>query len=121
MKARFLMDVNVDRRIVDGLLRRDETIDILTHEAAGIAEYSDAEVLRTAAEQRRILVTQDQGIQKAFKQHLAKGETSPGVFIARQGLQIGQLIEDLHVIWSLSDAGEWVNRLLWLPLPSRPD
>jgi hypothetical protein len=40
----------------------------------------------------------------------------PGVLIIPQQLSIGETIEELLLIWSDSEAEEWVNRILYLPL-----
>ena len=41
---------------------------------------------------------------------------SPGVILLREGVSIAAAIEELVLIWSASEADEWTNRLLWIPL-----
>lgn len=41
---------------------------------------------------------------------------SPGLVLLRGGISIGAAIEDLALIWHASEAEEWVNRLVWIPL-----
>ena len=41
---------------------------------------------------------------------------SPGVILLREGISIAAAIEELVLIWSASEADEWTNRLLWIPL-----
>ncbi len=41
---------------------------------------------------------------------------SPGVVLLREAIAIGTAIEELILIWSASEAVEWVNRLVWIPL-----
>jgi hypothetical protein len=43
-------------------------------------------------------------------------DASPGVVIASQRLSIAAVVEELLLIWSASDADEWVNRIAHLPL-----
>ena len=48
---------------------------------------------------------------------LTGAHTSPGVIVVPQSLPIGEAIEELVLIWGASDAGEWENRILRIPLP----
>ncbi len=41
---------------------------------------------------------------------------SPGVILLRGGVSIGSAIEELLLVWSASDAEDWLNRLIWIPL-----
>lgn len=42
--------------------------------------------------------------------------TSPGLFIACQYLDVGAAIEELLLIWIVSEAVEWRNQRRFLPL-----
>jgi predicted nuclease of predicted toxin-antitoxin system len=59
MRVKFLADVNFDRRIVDGVLRRESLVDFQTADEAELSGKSDAEVLEIAASLQRLLVTHD--------------------------------------------------------------
>ncbi len=52
-----------------------------------------------------------------FGEFLMRRRSSPGVFLVRQHAAIGVVIEDLVLIWAASDAEEWKNRILNIPLP----
>jgi hypothetical protein len=41
---------------------------------------------------------------------------SPGVIIVSQETSLGVAIEELLLIWAASQAEEWRNRLVWVPL-----
>jgi hypothetical protein len=41
---------------------------------------------------------------------------SPGLIVVSQTLAVGLAIDDLALIWGASDAEEWINRLVFLPL-----
>jgi hypothetical protein len=45
-----------------------------------------------------------------------RGAFSPGVILLREAVPIATAIEELTLIWSASDAEEWVGRLIWIPL-----
>ena len=74
-------------------------------------------VLALAAEGRRVLVSHDVGTMPAhFREFQQHGNHSAGVFVIPQSVAVGDAIEELLLIWLVSDAEEWVNRLEWLPL-----
>ena len=41
---------------------------------------------------------------------------SPGVILLREAIPISNAIEELTLIWNASDAEEWVDRIVWIPL-----
>jgi hypothetical protein len=46
---------------------------------------------------------------------LLQTNSSPGVIIVSQNLDIGTAIEDLLIIWAVSRAEEWRDQLGFLP------
>ena len=50
-----------------------------------------------------------------FNRYVADAE-SPGVILLREAIPISIAIEELALVWSASEAGEWINRLVWIPL-----
>jgi len=78
---------------------------------------TDLDVLALSAEEGRILVSHDiNTLPVHFRRFLAEGHSSPGVFLIPQSLQISRAIDELVLVWSASEAGEWRNLLVWLPL-----
>jgi hypothetical protein len=59
MRVRFQADADLDGRIIRGLRRIAPEIDIRTAADAKLDGLKDPEVLRTAADSGRVLVTQD--------------------------------------------------------------
>jgi hypothetical protein len=49
-------------------------------------------------------------------QHFVAKATSPGVVLIRGGVSIAAAIDELTLIWSATEAEEWTNRLIWIPL-----
>lgn len=116
MKVRFLADADLNKAIVSGVLRREPSLDFLTAHAAGLRGMNDPEVLALAAEWQRVLVSHDAGTMPAhFRAFRDAGNQSGGVFLVPQGLDVGSAIEELVLIWLVSEASEWTNRLEWLP------
>lgn len=78
---------------------------------------SDIEVLEVAAGQQRVLVSHDVGTMPThFSAFCRAGNHSPGVFLIPQHLDTSTAIEELVVVWLASEAEEWEDRLVWLPL-----
>lgn len=70
-----------------------------------------------ASLQGRILVSHDvTTMPPEFSRLLAEGLDSAGVFMIPQSLAISAAIDELVPIGSASDAQEWRNFLVWLPL-----
>lgn len=117
MKVRFLADADLNEAIVSGVVRREPSLDFVTAHTSGLRRKSDSEVLALAAEQQRILVSHDVGTMPAhFFRFTNAGKHSWGVFLVSQSLDVGTAIEELLLIWLVSEAVEWENRLVWLPL-----
>lgn len=116
MKVRYQADADLDGRMVRGLKRAAPEIDIRTALDAGLTGKGDADVLRIAAEAGRVLVSQDRRtIPKHFQHHI-RSARSPGVVLLRGGISIADAIDDLLLIWNASEAEEWIDRLVWIPL-----
>ena len=116
MKARFQADADLNEDIVSGVARRESLIDFQTAEEANLRGLSDPQVLALAAQEDRILVTHDR---RTMPRHFADfivNEKSPGVVIIAQKVSVNLAIEELLLIWSASDAQEWVNLVVNLPL-----
>lgn len=117
MKIRFLADADLNKAILNGVIRREPAVDFLTAQAARLRGLSDPEVLALAAEQHRVLVSHDAGSMPAhFGAFRKSGKRSPGVFLIPQRLDLGIAIDELLLVWQASDATDWEDRLAWLPL-----
>ncbi len=44
------------------------------------------------------------------------GTRSPGVILLREAIAISTAIDELLLIWVASEAEEWTDRLVWIPL-----
>ncbi len=116
MKVRYQADADLNQKIVSATIRRVIDIDFRTASVAGLAGLSDDEVLALAARDGRILVTHDQStMPRHFAAFIAR-EQSPGVLVVPRHHPLKQIVDDLIVIWSATEAEEWTNRILYLPL-----
>jgi predicted nuclease of predicted toxin-antitoxin system len=116
MRVKFQADADLDERVLRGLRRAMPEIDFRTATAAGLEGLPDPEVLRVAAEAGRVLVSQDRRTMPSHFRRFVSAATSPGVILLREGVSIASAIEELLLIGSASEAEDWVNRLIWIPL-----
>jgi len=117
VKVRFLADADLNKAIVSGVLRREPSLDFLTAQAAQLRGMSDPEVLELAAQQQRVLVSHDVGTMPShFSAFKKSGKQSSGVFLIPQSFDVGMAIDELLLVWLASEASDWKDRLVWLPL-----
>jgi Domain of unknown function (DUF5615) len=109
------MDVHVPYPVTAGLLARG--IDVLTAQWDHAGRLQDPDLLDRATALGRVLVTQDEDLLAEAAQRQRKGGEFGGVIYAhQQSLPIGKLIEDLELIARLTEPGEMLNRVEFLPL-----
>jgi len=116
MRPRFLADADFNQKIVLGLLRREPSVDILDAHRGGVIGVRDPDVLRIAAESGRILISHDRKTMAAHFARFRKERSSPGIIIVPQNLDIGAAIDDLLLIWTATDADEWVDHIGFVPV-----
>ena len=116
MIIRFQADNDLNRVIVQAVLRLEPMIDFQTAQEARLDGVTDVEVLARAAMELRVLVSHDL---KTMPRHFAEfmqTSTSAGVLIAPQSLAHGKIVDDLILIWMVDEAEDWVNRIRVLPV-----
>ena len=116
MRVRFQADADLDGRILRGLRRVSPEIDIRSAADAGLVGVDDPAVLEIARDSGRILVSQDRRTMPGHFARYVERTSSPGVILLREAIPISAAIEELVLIWNASEADEWVNRLVWIPL-----
>ena len=93
---RLLVDQNFNGHILDGLTRRDPTVDLTHVRDMGLSAASDATLLEWAATQGRVLLTHDRRtIPRLAYARVAAGQPLPGVFLVRDDMPIGQAIDEI--------------------------
>jgi predicted nuclease of predicted toxin-antitoxin system len=118
MKPRFLLDENVDLVVQRQLRRRNLAIEVLAVGDAGTPalQAPDQVILRWIEENNYILISWDKRtIPNHFVDHFENGGHVPGVLLIRRGTTIGQIVESLFLVWMVSEAEEYYDRLLYIP------
>ena len=116
MKIRFLADANFNQKIVAGLLLREPRIDFELPQNVIPEEMEDTQVLELGAARGRIIVTHDvRTMPNHFSDFVADQPCGRMILVPKK-MPIGAAIEDLLLIWHVSEAEEWINQMRRLPL-----
>ncbi len=116
MKIRFLADANFNQRIVAGLLLREPQIDFELPRNVIPEKMEDPLVLGLSAARGRIIVTHDVRTMPDHFGDFVAEQRCPGMILVPKKMPIGAAIEDLLLIWQVSEAEEWINQMRRLPL-----
>jgi hypothetical protein len=116
VKVRFLADANFNQKIVSGLLLREPSIDFALPQTMIPERMKDPDALDLANSSGRILVSHDVTTMPRWFDQCVEERSCAGLILVPERLPIRDVIEDLLLIWRLTEAEEWTNRLEWLPL-----
>lgn len=115
---RFLIDENLSGDIVSGVLRRNQEVDILhVEETGGPGKGAeDPDVLAFCERERRALVTNNR---KSMPRHIAtfkaEGHHHWGIFEVRDPEAIGDIIEEILLVWAATNATEHIDQTRRIP------
>ena len=116
MPIRFQADADLNQVIVSAVIRRVPAIDFKTATSAGLAHLKDHDVLAVAARDGRVLVTHDQATMPRHFAEFVRSQHSPGVIVVPQHLPLREAADDLILIWTVTEAIEWLGRIAFLPI-----
>jgi hypothetical protein len=118
LKVRFLLDQNLSPQIAVALWRYDSAIDVLAIGQAGAPPLGtlDPEILLYCEAEQRALVTENRSTMPIHEAaRFAAGRHHAGIFQLRRQLSIGEIADALYLIWSASEAEEWIDQTIWTP------
>ena len=116
MKVRFQADADLKQAIVIATKRREPAIDFQTADEANLKAVEDPEVLLIAAREGRLLVSHDRRTMPHHFAQFIRTNVSPGLLIASQHIPVAAVVENLVLIWTVTEAEEWTNQIKSLPL-----
>lgn len=117
MSPRFLADENIDPALVLGLKRRVDGIDIVRVQEVGLRTLDDPTILQWTADEGRVLISKDVKTLPTFAhERIAAGLAMPGVLVLHSTVSMTAAIDDLALIAGATDADEWADRVVYLPL-----
>jgi len=118
-QVRYLLDENLPAALETGIRRREPAlgIDRVGHEGLPPTGANDRELLLYCEHNQRLLVSLDRATMVVHvTEHMMAGHHTFGVFLVRRRASINDIIEDMVLVWSASEADEWRDQLLYLPL-----
>jgi hypothetical protein len=113
---RFLADDHFYGRILRGLFRTRERLDVTRAQDTGLSGASDEKLLEWAADNNRLILTHDKRTMPRFvHERLDSGLHTSGVFIVKTRASIGRCINDIRLIAECSEDAEWQDQIVYLP------
>jgi hypothetical protein len=116
LKVRFLADANFNQKIIAGLLLREPQIDFELPQNVIPEGMKDLQVLELGAALGRAIVTHDVRTMPGWFRGFIEHQLCTGLILIPDRMTIRDAIEDLLLIWHVSEAEEWINQMRRLPL-----
>jgi hypothetical protein len=114
---RFLTDEDLHGPIIRATRRLEPSLEIVRVVDVGLAHSDDSAVLEYATTNELLLVSHDVNTMKAAaERRIAAGQGISGLFLVPQGRPTRETAESLLLIWAGSQAEEWRDRIVYLPL-----
>ena len=113
------IDENFDHHILRALLRRVPDLDVKTVQQESLHGASDPEVLAWAASEGRVLLTHDvQTVTRFAYDRVDRGEPMPVVIEIPSRATVGEVLDDLVLVVSCSEAADCRDQVIYVPLIS---
>jgi len=115
----FLLDENTPHAIRDQLLRRKPEMEVLVigDDMAPALGTPDPELLRWIEREGYVLVSRNRRtLSQHLRKHLEDGGHVPGILLLGRRSSVGQIVEDLMLIWEAARPEEYRDRAEYLPL-----
>lgn len=114
---KIFFDHDFNHKILRGLEQRIAELDYLTPNHLGNIIESDENHLIWALENGRVVVSHDVNtMTEAANERLKNGRTIFGLILVPQEMPIGEAITELEIIINCSEAEDFENLVLFLPL-----
>jgi hypothetical protein len=116
---KYLLDEHVNPRLQKALRRQSpETVAWCVGDpGAPLLHSLDPEILIWCEAHGFSLVTNNRASMPVhLRNHLAAGRHVPGIFILNPNMSMGETIDELTLIWSVSEAEEYADQLNYLPI-----
>ena len=116
-RPRFFADHDFNENIIQGVLRREPTIEFIRAREVGLESNPDSDILAFATQQQLIVLSHDVNTMTAAAfARMAAGHSLSGVFMVEQLDSVAPIIESLVMIAVAREAEEWADQVNFLPL-----
>jgi len=116
----FLLDENMPHRTIRKLLQQrasEMRVWVVGQQGAPPLSAPDPELLVWIEEHHCLLVTRNRASMPGhLRDHLATGRHIPGILIMPRRLTAWQVADELHLVWGASQAGEFQDQIIYLPV-----
>src|SRR5437773_2493588 len=116
---KYLLDEHVDPKLRKALERQSPDIVVwrVGDPGAPALHTDDLDILIWCEDNGFLLVTNNRASMPVhLRDHLAARRHVLGIFIPNPNMSIGETAEELLLIWGASDAQEYQDRMIYLPL-----
>ena len=120
-QVRYLFDECLPVSILDALIELEPSIEVRKvgrDRDVPPKGTKDPELLTFAEREHYVIVTFDKSTMRDHAvNHMQRGQTLRGLFIVRKGnyLSAGRIAEELLLIWSATQADEWIGQIEYIP------
>jgi hypothetical protein len=114
-----LIDESLRLSLVAALRRAEPAMDVWRVGQAGMPAFgtSDPALLAFCALEKRLLVSLDRAsMPDHVADYVAAGGSTAGVLLVTRRCSFRQLLDDLVLVWSATEAEEWRDTIQYLPL-----
>ncbi|MGL5035224.1 MAG: DUF5615 family PIN-like protein [Microcystaceae cyanobacterium] len=118
MKIRFLLDENLSPKLKLAIQRANSSIEVLRVGDPDAPTFGtlDPELLQYLEISQRLLVTDNRSSMPGhLNDHWQVGGQIWGVVWLRPSSTTVQCVESIVLMWEITEAEEWINRLEWIP------
>jgi hypothetical protein len=119
MKMRFLLDEHLALYTKSAIHHRNPLIDVLRIGEPGAPPLAtpDPDILSYLGPAQRALITRNRrSMMEHYGEHVAAEKSHWGIFVASSRLSVRDLSEQIELFWEASEAEEWIDRIVNLPL-----
>ena len=114
-----MLDENVDPLYRTELLKREPTLTVWRVGLLGAPSKGtpDPDILRWCEENVFTLVTNNRkSMPLHLREHLELGRHIPGILVMKDDLGIGEMLDELLLIWDASSIEEYRDLIVYLPV-----
>jgi len=121
-RCRFLIDECVPTALMRGLQRRLPDVSVLQvgKPQAPAKGSDDVDLLKFCERERWLLVTADRAtIPDHVGAHVRGGRHTWGVLVVGSQMSLGQVLDELSLVYEASEDADWIDVLYYLPFSTR--
>ena len=114
----FLADENIESYLVEALVQRVPSIDIVSVHEEELVATDDRVILQWAADSERMVITRDISTMRAIADfRVRNGMGMPGLIVIQSSASTGRILDSLEDIALYNLEGEWEGWVIFVGPP----